>query len=272
MSEKTGRDPNPARRILREMRTLVIGHRGYREVAPENTLPSFELALAAHPDLVELDYRHSADGVPVCIHDATVTRTTDAKKRWKDGDHRVATRTLADLRKLDAGAWKHERYAGTRIPTLQEAIETIRPGAVPLLERKEGDAATLARLLRERGLVNQVIVIAFDWEYLRELRRLLPEQVLGALGPSAATRLRSQGRDRLTASLIDRVMRMGVDLVVWNNKVGRTAINAAHGRGMRVWVYTVNDPVEADTLAQAGVDGLISDNPAMIWRALALHG
>lgn len=265
---------SPARRAMRSRRTLVIGHRGFREVAPENTVPSFELALAAGADLVEFDYHHSKDGVPVVIHDATVTRTTDAKRKWKDGEMEVAMRSLADLRKLDAGAWKHARYAGVRIPTLEEAVAAISPGAVPLIERKAGDATTCARLFRERELVNRTIVIAFDWDYLRDFRRLVPEQVLGALGPTLRTRKRARGgnRDLLTTITLDRIQRMGVDLVVWNNQVNRASVAAAHQRGMRVWVYTVNDSEEAADLVHAGVDGLISDNPALLWRALALHG
>lgn len=244
-------------------RTLVIGHRGARAVAPENTLPSFEAALAAGADLVEFDYRHSADGVPVVIHDATVERTTDAKRVWKGRGLNIAGRTLTELRTLDAGSWKHVRFAGTRIPTLEEAIASIRPGAVPLIERKAGDAATCARILREKSHVNGAIVIAFDWRFLRDLKALMPGLVLGALGPSAATR-----RGPLKAATLDEILCMEIDLVVWNNRVTRVSIAAAHARGMRVWVYTVNEPGEAVELADLGVDGIITDNPELIGCAL----
>jgi glycerophosphoryl diester phosphodiesterase len=247
---------------MQASRTLVIGHRGAGAMAPENTLPSFEVALAAGADLVELDYRHSNDGRPVVIHDATVARTTDARRVWRGRRLGVSERTLADLRELDAGSWRHARFTGTRVPTLEEALDAITPGAVPLIERKAGDAATCARLLQEKSLVNGVVVIAFDWRFLRELKALVPGLVLGALGPSAAN-----GRGPLKAAMLDAVLRMGIDLVVWNNRVSRVAISAAHVRGMRVWVYTVNDPNEAVGLADLGVDGMISDNPDLIARA-----
>jgi glycerophosphoryl diester phosphodiesterase len=245
----------------------VIGHRGARAIAPENTLPAFAVALAAEADLVEFDYRHSADGVPVVIHDPTVERTTDARRVWKGRKMEVARRTLSELQELDAGSWKHSSFADTQIPTLEEALGAITPGAVPLIERKAGDAATCARLLGDCSLVDGAIVIAFDWRFLRELRALMPGSVLGALGPSA-----DGARGALKAATLDRILAMGIDLAVWNNRVNRISVAAAQARGMRVWVYTVNDPAEARWLADIGVNGIITDDPARIRRALDGRG
>lgn len=244
----------------------MIGHRGARAVAPENTLPSFAAGVAAGADLVEFDYRHSADGVPVVIHDSTVERTTDARRAWKGRRMDVSRRTLAELRELDAGSWKEARFGGARIPTLEEGISAIAPRAVPLIERKAGDAATCARIIQERSLVDGVVVIAFDWRFLRELKALLPGAVLGALGPSAGG-----ARGALKAATLDRILEMGIDLAVWNNRVSRISIAAAQAREMRVWVYTVNDPAEAVWLAGIGVTGIITDDPARIRRALEQH-
>ena len=72
----------PALELVARQRPLVIAHRGYSQFAPENTLPSFKLAMAAGADLVELDYYHSKDGKLVVIHDTTLDRTTDATNRW----------------------------------------------------------------------------------------------------------------------------------------------------------------------------------------------
>jgi glycerophosphoryl diester phosphodiesterase len=203
--------------------------------------------------------------VPVAIHDATVGRTTDARRAWRGRRTEVGRRTVAELRELNAGSGRDARFAGARIPTLEEAVDAIRPGAVPLIERKDGDAATCARILRERSLVNEVIVIAFDWKFLRELKALLPGQVLGALGPSA-----KGARGSLNAATLDRVKGMGIDLAVWNNRVNRISVAAAHTRGMRVWVYTVNDPDEAVWLAGIGVNGIITDDPALLRSALGV--
>src|SRR5215213_901611 len=92
-------------------RPLIVGHRGAMGYAPENTLASFERAVALGVDAVECDVHLSADGVPVVIHDHTLDRTTD-------GHGLVADHTLAQLKALDAGAWRGAEFAGQRLPTL----------------------------------------------------------------------------------------------------------------------------------------------------------
>jgi glycerophosphoryl diester phosphodiesterase len=148
--------------LLDSARPLVIGHRGYSTVAPENTLPSFERTIAAGADLVELDYHHSHDGVPVVLHDSTLDRTTDATNRWGGKELKVSARTLAEMRGLQAGQWFHPSFPAVSLPMLSEALDVIQRGSVTLIERKAGDAATCVKLLRERDLINRVIVQAFQ--------------------------------------------------------------------------------------------------------------
>ncbi|WP_281166722.1 glycerophosphodiester phosphodiesterase [Paenibacillus ginsengihumi] len=97
---------------------LVIGHRGAAGEAPENTLASFRLALEQGADAVELDVHMSADGEIIVCHDATVNRTTD-------GQGAISTMSTAELRQLDAGRWFHERFAGERLPLLEEAFRLV---------------------------------------------------------------------------------------------------------------------------------------------------
>jgi glycerophosphoryl diester phosphodiesterase len=248
----------------------VIGHRGYNQQAPENTLPSFRLALAARADLVELDYHHTKDGVPLVIHDGTLDRTTDATNRWGGKDVFVRSRDLADLRTLDAGRWFGPAFAGTPLPTLVEAVEAIQAGGVTLIERKGGDAATLVRLLRERGWATHLVVQSFDWAFVREAHRLAPELVLGALGPPSSRNGRKLKDEEkvLTPEFIADIETLGAKLVVWNRQVTEAAVAHAHQRGLRVWVYTINEPKEAAGLVRLGVDGIITDNPGAIRAGL----
>ncbi len=173
----------PAVDLVAAHRPLVIGHRGYNVMAPENTLPSFQMGLTAGADLVELDYHHSRDGVPVVMHDFTLDRTTDATNHWHTNAIKIADRTLAEIRTLDAGKWFSPVFAGTKVPTLAEALDMIQPGGVTLVERKGGDPAACVKLLRDKNLVNRVVVQSFDWEYLREFHELEPAQILAAIGP-----------------------------------------------------------------------------------------
>jgi glycerophosphoryl diester phosphodiesterase len=162
----------PALRLLASPRPLVIGHRGYCQFAPENTLPSFKLALAAGADLVELDYYHAKDGQLIVIHDADLDRTTDATNRWGGKRIRIETRTADEIQTLDAGSWFDPKFKGTKVPLLREALDTIQAGGVTLIERKEGDAAACIKLLKQKNLINKVVVQAFDWAYLRRFSAL----------------------------------------------------------------------------------------------------
>jgi glycerophosphoryl diester phosphodiesterase len=246
----------PARQLVLSDRLLIIAHRGASADFPENTLPAFAAGVEAGADLVELDYRHSADGVPVVLHDETLDRTTDARRLFGGEKLPVAARTRADLERLDAGAWFAPRFAGTRLPSLEQALEVIQPGSVTLIERKAGDAQTCVELLRRLGLVERVVVQSFDWDYLRDCRRLAPELALVALGEKELTPARAAEAAELGA--------LGVG---WNAKTLTAAeIAMAHARGLRVWSWTVDDPARARELVAAGVDGLITNRPAEIRR------
>jgi glycerophosphoryl diester phosphodiesterase len=268
---KTLTSDSPAARLLLSPRPLVIGHRGYCAIAPENTLPSFLLALANGADVVELDYHHSHDDVPMAIHDPTLDRTTDARKQWRRRAIKVADHTAHEIQSLDAGSWFDQRFEGTKVPLLVEALDLICDhGSVALIEHKSGDAATCVQLLRERELINRVVVISFDWSYLRDFHELEPTQVLGALGPPTrrVDGLKpSRRRGSLSAQWLNDLAGTGARLVVWNRRVSKVTVNSAHERGLKVWIYTVNETKLAQSLWASGVDGLITNHPPLIQQA-----
>lgn len=262
-----------AEKLLTLERPLVIGHRGFCAVAPENTLPSFKLALAAGADLVELDYYHSSDGVPVVIHDPDLDRTTDSVKRWGTKKTRVDSKSIEELRSLDAGSWRDAQFKGTKLPLLTESLGLIQSNGITLIERKAGDPATCVKLLKERDLINEVIVQAFDWEYLRGFHAIEPAQILGALGPPGTRdgKKLSDAEKKLNEAWIEEARKSGARMVVWNKMLDRSAVETAHRLGLKVLVYTINDSDTANSLLDLGIDGIITDNPAIIWRTLALR-
>jgi len=260
-----------AERLLESNRALLIGHRGYSASAPENTLPSFQLALDAGAELIELDYHHSQDGVPVVIHDPILDRTTNARTKWKRRRTKVSNKSAAEIQALEAGSWFDTKFSKTKVPTLVEALDLIcGGGAVAVIEHKAGDAQTLARLLQELELINRVVVISFDWKFLRDLHALIPEQVLGALGPPARL---SNGRRplhprRQLSSRLQDLAKTGARVAVWNKKVSKRSIQPARRRGMKVWVYTVDDARLARRLIARGVQAIITNQFERIHKAL----
>jgi glycerophosphoryl diester phosphodiesterase len=260
-----------AERLLQLSRPLVIAHRGYSAAAPENTLPAFQLGVSAASDLVELDYHHTRDGVLAVIHDHTLDRTTDATRRWGGTNLVVSAFTYDRIRELDASSWRGTNQPPAFVPTLDQALDVIQAGSVTLIERKAGPALDCVELIRRRKLVNEVVVQAFDWQYLEDYHRLEPTQILGALGPWPSFRGQklSDEEKNLAPRWIDEARRIGAAAIVWNRQVDAAAIRHAHATGMKVWVYTIDDPALMKSLIAMGVDGIITNNPGLAWRVCA---
>jgi glycerophosphoryl diester phosphodiesterase len=253
--------------LLAERRVLVIAHRGFCQQAPENTLPAFELALDFGADLVELDFRVAKDGVPLVIHDILLDRTTNARWRWKGRRIPVSHKTAAEIRSLDAGSWFGRRFTGTKVPLLSEALDTISSRGIALIEHKSGSADDCAKLVREKHLINRVVVQSFNWEFLRRFHECEPRQTLGALGPPF--RLANGAKPlhisrRLSRAWLLQAQKAGVKVVVWNWRVSKREIQFAHELGLKVWSYTINRLRPARRLIDAGIDGLITDKPELI--------
>jgi len=225
---------------------LSIAHRGNSMSAPENTLAAFRAA-EGKADLVETDIRVSSDGVLVLMHDVTVTRTTD-------GTGNVSAMTLTQLKGLDAGSWFAPEFAGERVPTLEEMLATTLPFATPLLEHKAGSAASYVTELRRLGVLTNVIVQSFDWDFLAAMHALEPLIPLCGLGSGA-----------LDVADLDRIEAAGARTVAWE-KGGVTAVEVAmvHDRGLQFFVWTVDSPQEIARFVSLGIDGVISNDPASV--------
>ncbi|MDX2184324.1 MAG: glycerophosphodiester phosphodiesterase family protein [Gemmatimonadaceae bacterium] len=237
----------------------IVGHRGNAAHAPENTLASFQQAVDAGVDALELDVRLSADGEVVVHHDPTVDRTTD-------GRGAVAAMRWSSLAALDAGARftrdrRHTPYRGIGIgiPRFADVLSAF-PSTPLLIELKVPDVAIPLRTLIERAdAAARCIVASFHAAALtpfagsaiaigssqRDLLRLLPSA------------LRGRGPTRLPYTSIAMPARhWGIPLPM------RGYAASARTAGVPVHVWTVNDPAEARRLWQRGVCGIISDDPA----------
>lgn len=242
----------PARQLVSSPGVLIIAHRGNSSIAPENTLPAFAKALAARADLVELDYHHSSDGVPVVLHDDTLDRTTNSLAILGKEKLPVAAVSAVEIAKVDAGMWFGDDFVGTKLPTLVESLAAIQAGSTTLIERKAGDAATLVKLLEQEKLTDKVVVQSFDWEFVKACRQLSPTLTLCTLSGKAAN-----------AEQIEAAAATGADVIVWNHeKLRRDQIDLIHRLGKKAWVYTIDDPQKTADFIAAGIDGVITNKPA----------
>jgi glycerophosphoryl diester phosphodiesterase len=254
--------------LLDPLARPVIGHRGNRAFAPENTLPALLEAVALGADALEFDLRLSRDGKLVVFHDATLERTTD-------GRGEVAQRTLAELQRLDAGAlftrdggrsfpW---RGRGAGVPAFDDAIEAL-PRQLPLIIELKTAAATepLRQAIKRHGLAPRIIVAGFDPQATKPLRgagfalgAAAPDVI--ALLPAALLRLRARPRHVQALCIPQRWRGLPVPIAA--------LARALRGSGATLHVWTVNDGAEAQRLWASGVQGIISDDPAAMLAARA---
>ncbi len=225
----------------------LVGHRGAGGLAPENTLPSFELALALGVDAIELDVHLSQDGIPVVIHDHTLDRTTN-------GHGPVAVHTVAQLKALDASGPFRATYPDARIPTLEEVLSWARGRTRVVIELKGTENPHLVPrtldLVREYCLTEDVLLISFDHAALVEARRLVPEIRTGAL---------------YVARLADPVGLAAacgaIALCPHWSMVTPDDVRKAHEAGLAVCVWTANDPHEVAAALRSEVDAVTTDFP-----------
>jgi glycerophosphoryl diester phosphodiesterase len=225
---------------------LVIAHRGASGTRPENTLAAFRRAEELGAHMVELDVQLTRDGEVVVMHDWTLARTTN-------GRGRVSSRTIEEIRRLDAGTWFGRDWAAERVPTLREVLDAVRlPVNVELKAR--GDDGLEARALdvvRDAGAHGRVIFSSFDPGSLVRLRRLSEAAEVAVLWSHRriAPALRLAGRVGATAVHIRK------------DATAPAEVRAALGAGLHVRAWTVNDPAESRRLAAFGVGGVFTDFP-----------
>ena len=147
----------------------IVAHRGASKQAPENTLSAIELALEQGADAVEFDVRLSKDLIPILMHDVTLGRTTNDTQ-----NRRVDQLTYEELRALDAGSWFSSQFENEPIPTLEEALITIRNRGTAFIELKVNSLAleySVVQLIDTLGMSDQVVVLSFYRDQLSRIKR-----------------------------------------------------------------------------------------------------
>ncbi|MEQ1573805.1 MAG: glycerophosphodiester phosphodiesterase family protein [Vicinamibacterales bacterium] len=253
-------------RFFDQDRPLVFAHRGGAAIGPENTLVAFGRGITAGADGIELDVHLSADGVPVVHHDTTLDRTTNATGP-------IAARPAAELALVDAAYRFGEaegfplRGQGVGIPTLREVLRRY-PAARTIIEMKV-DAPALGRAVanevRLASAVDRVCVAGYGSRSAAAARAALPDVACSAFLAEVRTALL-----RTWARWPVRDVAYGgyqvPESVGRRRVVSRRFVEYAHGAGLRVQVWTVDEEQDIRRLLGWGVDGLISNRPDVAVR------
>jgi glycerophosphoryl diester phosphodiesterase len=254
---------------------VIVAHRGASGYAPENTLPAVDRAAAMGFDWVENDVQRTKDGGLVVIHDDTLARTTDVEQVYPDrAPWRVGDFTVREIARLDAGSWFDRRYTGTRVPTLRQYLDrvTLRHQKL-VLEIKNpelypGITRQTLNTLADRGWLDadhvrrRLVVQSFDADTVRTVHELRPAVRTAYLGtPRVADLPRYAG-------FTDGVNGAHPTLSAAYVSLAHT-LRGPHGRPLRVMAWTVNDAETARRVAGYDVDGIITNVPDVVWRAVA---
>ncbi len=243
-----------------------VAHRGASFDAPENTLSAYRLAISAGANGAECDVHATSDGVIVLSHDQSTKRTLGG-----NGD--VTKTTFEELRKLDAGAWKNEKFKGEKIPTLEEYLEVLKGTTChPVIEIKmEGIERQVLDAVRKFGMTDVSTIIAFSPKVVREVRRLEPGLCVAWL---YSENLKDKGTpeenaDRLAKLLIDRAKELDTNVLDLNYGIlSRPLVKKLQDAGIHVWCWTVNDPGRMNILLDYGVESITTDRPDVLAEVL----
>ncbi len=255
---------------------LIIAHRGYSGIAPENTRVAVELGIESGAEFIEIDVQMSADGGLVVMHDTTLVRTTNAPLLYPlRAPWNVADFSLAEMQALDAGTWYgyakepgNFSYVGEPVPDLRTILDTLAGRSGLLLEVKSpelypGIEAAIARELEDAGwvvdgrAVERLAVQSFDWASMARYAALHPHVPTELLGQPP----QDEAGWQAVIAYADAInpSHSGVD---------ESTVDAVHQRGLNISVYTVNDAPRMAELMAMGVDGIITDQPV---RALLVR-
>lgn len=230
---------------------MIIGHRGAKGLAPENTLAAFQVAADVGIDGVEFDVQRTLDGHLVVFHDEDVARVSD-------GTGLIPDMTLAEIKQLEVGSSFAPEFAGAAVPTLNEAFELLKQTDLLLfLELKEpwrfpGIEAEVAALIRQYALVERTQIRSFYHDALYAVHAAAPEIPLSELWLD-----RIPANDEVTFNTVNMFYRL----------LQPDDITRLRARGQRVTAWVVNELDKAQQLIDAGIDGIATDYPD---RLLAL--
>ena len=235
--------------------TMIMAHRGYSEIAPENTMPAFEAAYDAGVKAIELDVQMLKDGTIIVMHDDNFARTCGVNKNVWDA-------TYDEVKKYDAGKLFSSEFEGTKVPTLEEVIKYCKGKLFINIEIKrnghdEGIEKAVVDIIREQDFIDNCDVTSQDYETLVKVKEANPDVL------TAYTTVIGLGEiETLEAASIISIQETFANF---------ENVERLHRAGKRVFVWTVNSRSAMETLVSLNVDAILTNNPELGISVLEAH-
>ncbi len=243
---------------IKSERPLVIAHRGYSVVAPENTVPAYERAIQAGVDMIETDVNITKDGTLVMMHDWYIGRTTDLKGAIQDF-------TIDEIRKVDAGSWKGKEYKGVQIPTTEEALAFGKKAGIYMCFEVKGGNPKRANIIAEKLVELFKKYNAFEWAFMAsyfhgalELAKkaypqllLAPERLPDDVEPDIDEALRQVRQ-------VDSEV-----LQIHHRYIHQDFMQAIHNADVALWAWPATTEDEILKSINCGADGVMGDDPKL---------
>lgn len=246
---------------------LNVAHRGASHLAPENTLMAYRISVTAGATGAECDVYRSKDGALFLAHDGTTKRTMGG------GDRKVTDLTFAELRKLDAGAWKGKQFKGEPVPTLDEYLELLKDTTChPVVEIKmDGIEKPVLDSIRKAGMLEVTTIIAFSKNVVKEIRKQEPNICVAWLH---SENLKDKGSaeenaDRMFEFYMNACKELDTKVLdLGHGVLSEKLIKKLQAAGIHVWCWTVNDVARMNQLLDWGIESITTDRPELLTEVL----
>ncbi len=231
---------------------VIVAHRGAAGRAPENTIAAVKAAIEDRADWVEIDVQESADGRVVVVHDSDFMKLAGI-------DSKVWDTPLEQIRSIDVGSWFAAEFADQRVPTLAEVLSECRDRAAVVIELKyyghdERLEERVVDVVEKSGMVDHSAIMSLKYDGVQKIRKLRPDWRIGLL----------------SAQVLGSMSRLDVDFLAVNMAMATPAfIRSNQAAGKQVFVWTVNDRLSLFKMMSLGVDGIITDEPALARQVMA---
>jgi len=229
-----------------EERAEIVAHRGASAVAPENTLAAVKQAIIDQADWVEIDVQETADGEVVVFHDSDFMKLANI-------DLKIWDATMGDLTQIDIGSHFAARFKAERVPTLRQVLAACKGKIRVIIELKyyghdQQLEQRVAEIVEAGAMQAEIMLMSLKSDKVKKMKALRPEWQVGLLTSAAIGNLSSADADFLAVN---------------QGLAKRQFVRSVHNKGKQVFVWTVNDATTMSRLIGRGVDGLITDQPAL---------